>query len=201
MPRSPTARPAPPRVPPRLSVSLSSSPARPDRSADVAASLDALRRVVRALRVSAGRTEEATGLSAAQLFVLEQVTSEPGLSLTELATRTLTDRTSVAAVVERLVTRGLVERGRSAEDRRRVEIRPTPEGIATLVRAPHPPTRRVLDGIARLDDRDLRRLAVGLSRLVQAMGVADEPPGMFFEEAPPARAARSASRRPQARGD
>src|SRR5688572_11186670 len=51
--------PPPPSFPPPQ-VSLSPHPTPPDRPKDVAASLDALRRVVRALRVEAGRTEEAT---------------------------------------------------------------------------------------------------------------------------------------------
>jgi DNA-binding MarR family transcriptional regulator len=153
-----------------------------DREAVAAAALDSIRRVVRALRVAAGRVEEATGLSAAQLFVLQQVAAAPGLSLTALAERTLTDRTSVAAVVERLHARGLVERARAAADRRRVEIRPTRRGARLLARAPHAPTQRVLDAMAALDDRELRRLAAGLAGLTRAMGLADEPARMLFED-------------------
>lgn len=153
------------------------------RSADVAAALDALRRVVRELRLAAGSAATETGLSAAQLFVLQAVAAEPGASLTELAERTLTDRTSVAAVVERLAERGLVARARAAADRRRVEIRLTRAGERVLARAPHAPTRRVLDALDALPDRELRRLAAGLVDLTRAMGIAEAPAALLFDDA------------------
>jgi DNA-binding MarR family transcriptional regulator len=161
-------------------------PARPGgRAADATASLDALRRIVRALRVANVGVEKLTGLSAAQLFVLEQVAAAPHASLSELAARTLTDRTSVAAVVDRLAARGLVRRERSVVDRRRVEIEPTAEGLDVLARAPHPPTRQILQGLDSLDDRELHRLATTLSTLVRAMGIAEDPATMLFEDDAP----------------
>lgn len=145
------------------------------RAADTTAALDALRRIVRELRLANGGVEKGTGLSAAQLYVLAQVAHTPGASLTQLAEQTLTDRTSVAAVVDRLLQRGLVERARSSSDRRRVEIVPTAAGAAILERAPHAPTRRILDALAALDDGALRQVAEGLTRLTQGMGLAHEP--------------------------
>jgi DNA-binding MarR family transcriptional regulator len=156
------------------------------RNSDAAATLDALRRIVRALRVAAGRTEEQTGLSAAQLFVLQQVAARPGLSLSELAERTHTDRTSVAAVVERLTARRLVARRPGARDRRRAEIFAAPAARPLLARAPHPPTRRLLDGVAAMNDRDLRRLALGLAALADAMGLDGGPAPMLFDDREPA---------------
>jgi DNA-binding MarR family transcriptional regulator len=157
-----------------------------------------MRRIVRALRVAARSTEAATGLSAAQLFVLQVVHAEPGRSLTEIAARTLTDRTSVAAVVDRLAERGLVARDRSTADRRRVEIRATPAAGAVLALAPHAPTRRLLDAIEALDDRGLRRLATGLAQLARTMGVDKEPVTMLFEDAPTVRARSRAKAAPRA---
>jgi DNA-binding MarR family transcriptional regulator len=167
------------------------------RRRDVTNALHALRRVVRALRLAAARTEEATGLSPAQLFVLQAVHAEPGSSLSEIAGRTMTDRTSVAAVVARLAERGLVERRRAETDRRRVEIVPTPRARTTLGRAPHAPTHALLEAIKTLSDRDLHHLSLGLTRLVRSMGLSEEPPGMFFEDqVPEASARRPRTRRP-----
>jgi MarR family transcriptional regulator, organic hydroperoxide resistance regulator len=159
------------------------------RDIDTSASVDALRRIVRALRLAATGVEKTTGLSAAQLFVLQRVAEAPGSSLTELAERTLTDRTSVAAVVERLAARGLVDRTRSTADRRRVDVVATPLGAQLLGAAPHPPTMTFLDALRTVDDGDLRLIADGLRRLEQAMGVANEPAGMFFEDTSDTRAA------------
>ena len=154
------------------------------RSRDVAVggTLDAIRRIVRALRVANSGVEKDTGLTAAQLFVLEQVAAAPHSSLSEIAGRTLTDRTSVAAVVDRLVARDLVSRERSTTDRRRVELVATDNGRQVLARAPHPPTRRILKGLESLDDQRLTALASGLGDLVHAMGLTEEPVVMLFED-------------------
>jgi DNA-binding MarR family transcriptional regulator len=144
--------------------------------------LDALRRVVRALRLAASDAERVAGLTAAQLFVLARVTSLPGQSLGELARHTMTDRTSVAAVVERLAERRLVRRLRSKKDQRRVEIYPTQRGARTVADAPHPPTMRVLDAMSKITPRELHALAVGLTQLAEAMGLASEPATMLFDE-------------------
>ena len=174
----------------------------PSTRPDAATALNALRRIVRELRVAAASGENETGLSAAQLFVLQQVAATPGLSLTEIAARTLTDRTSVAAVVDRLLARGIVERRVGAGDRRRSEIFATREGARLLARAPHPPTRRVLDGMLAMRERDLRQLARSLSALATAMRLDDGPAPMLFDDAPatarrrgPAQAATAAARR------
>jgi DNA-binding MarR family transcriptional regulator len=154
------------------------------REAAVASSLDALRRIVRVLRLSATGVEKTTGMSAAQLFVLQCVAAQPGASLSELAERTMTDRTSVAAVVDRLTARGFVERQRSTSDRRRVDVAPTPAGLAILASAPHPPTVTLIGAMTSLDEPNLRCLADGLHLLEQALGVANEPAGMLFEDMP-----------------
>jgi DNA-binding MarR family transcriptional regulator len=165
-------------------------PPRSDRRQQTAAALDGVRRVVRALRVAAGSAESATGLTAAQLFVLQAIRAAPGGSLTEIAARTMTDRTSVRAVVDRLAERGLVDRRPSAADRRRAELVATPAALTMLARAPHPPTRRLLDGLETMDERDLRALARGLGALVAAMHLDGEPAAMLFEDQPVARPPR-----------
>lgn len=176
----------------------------PSARPEAGEALNALRRIVRELRVAAASGEDETGLSAAQLFVLQQVAATAGLSLTEIAGRTLTDRTSVAAVVDRLLARGMVERRVGPGDRRRSEIFATREGARLLARAPHPPTRRVLDGMLAMRERDLRQLARSLSALATAMRLDDQPAPMLFDDAPaaarrpgsgPARAAAAGPRR------
>src|SRR5882724_4856948 len=96
-------------------------------SRDARAVLDAIRRVVRLLRQSAREAEKRTGLSAAQLFVLQQLRAAGGaLTPGELAERTLTHQSSISVVVKRLVAARLVSRARSPSDRRRVELSLTP---------------------------------------------------------------------------
>ncbi|HTK50021.1 MAG TPA: MarR family winged helix-turn-helix transcriptional regulator [Gemmatimonadaceae bacterium] len=173
------------------------SPASSPRPA-VAQSVDAIRRILRALRLAARETQVAAGLSAAQLFVLHALSDGDEASLSDLAARTLTDRSSVAAVVDRLLDAKLVVRGTAAADRRRAAITLTAAGRAVLARAPEPPGALLISALQALPERRVAALADGLTALVGAMGVSGDAAGMLFEDgessAPRKRAARSARR-------
>jgi DNA-binding MarR family transcriptional regulator len=148
----------------------------------VTASVDAFRRILRALRLASTKTQMAAGLSAAQLFVLRAVQDGAEASLSEIAGRTLTDRSSVAAVVDRLLAGGLVERGTSGVDRRRAAITIRPEGRRVLRRAPAPPTALLVAGLEQVAPGQLQALAEGLGALTDAMGLSAQDPGMLFED-------------------
>ena len=169
-------------MPTRTAELTSAAPAAPCRDEATHAALAAVRRLVRALRLSARRVESTTGLSAAQLFVLRQIAATPGVSLTELGAQTLSDRTTVRFLVDRLAAAGLVERGRSEQDRRRATVRLSAAGEALLRDAPLAPTTELLAGFARLPDGDLRTLATALTRLTDGMGLGREPAGMLFAD-------------------
>jgi DNA-binding MarR family transcriptional regulator len=135
--------------------------------------LNGIRRLDRGLRVAAREVQRATGLSAAQLFVLEQLVKAPGASLNDLATLTLTDRSSVSVVVDRLVAAGLASRSPSREDRRRAEVHITAAGRKILDRAPPAPTDLLLAGLRKLSSSRRRSLGIALTELNQRLGFRD----------------------------
>ena len=153
-----------------------------DRKA-IVASVDSIRRLLRALRIAARATLATAGVSAAQLFVLRALVDGEAASLTDLGERTMTDRTSVTAVVDRLVQGGLVTKATSDEDRRRASIRITPKGRTVLRGAPRPPTALLIEALERVEPAELRRIERGLSSLTRAMGIDGEPAAMLFEDA------------------
>jgi DNA-binding MarR family transcriptional regulator len=144
--------------------------------------MDAIRRIVRALRVASRGAERRVGVSAAQLFVLHTLAEDGPLSINALAARTLTHQSSVSVVVQRLVDRGLVGRARSASDRRRLELSLTPHGRRILARSPGPAQDKLIGSIEAMAPRDRRQLAALLTQLVRAAGLDGQTPGMFFEE-------------------
>jgi DNA-binding MarR family transcriptional regulator len=137
---------------------------KPDR-ATARAILDGVRRLERGLRLAARHVERVTGVSGAQLFVLQHLSEARATSLNELAGRTLTDRSSVSTVVDRLVAMGLVRRAVSPRDRRQFEMRITPKGLRTLRKAPPAPTDILIAGIRRLP----RTRAAALGRTLAAL--------------------------------
>lgn len=154
-----------------------------DTRPGVAKSVDAFRRILRALRLAEHTTRVTAGVSAAQLFVLQALADGNEASLSEIAARTLTDRSSVAAVVERLVHAGLASREPSRADRRRAAITITRKGRNLLGRAPEAPAALLVSGLAALTDAQLVPLARGLEDLTRVMRLRDKPAGMLFEDA------------------
>jgi DNA-binding MarR family transcriptional regulator len=157
-------------------------------SKDATRVVEALRRLVRALRASAGVVERATGLSGAQLFVLRSLAASPAASLQELAARVLTDPSSASVVVARLVEQGLVERRGDPRDRRRVELSLTAAGRTRLRRAPATAQERLVATVRALPADTRAELAWTLDSIVRSIGADEAPAAMFFE--PDGRAVR-----------
>jgi DNA-binding MarR family transcriptional regulator len=145
------------------------------------AALRGLRTIIAVLSRSARAIEARTGVTNAQLFILQQLQADEALGINDLAARARTGQSAVSIVVRRLVRRGLVHRRRLVADGRRVGVSLTVAGRALVCQAPEPPTTRLLAAVGGLDYEDLRALARGVTALVPAMGVAGETPPMLFE--------------------
>ena len=152
-----------------------------ERQQDEAEVLNSFRRILQALRLAAVQTHNETGVSAAQLYVLEQLEALGSMSINQLAHATMTDRSSVADVVDRLAHRKLVRRTVSPEDKRRASVQLTDKGRTLLAKAPQAPTAQLLEGLGRLTSSELHALANGLDRLVRELGIQDTPTTLLFE--------------------
>lgn len=182
--------------------SASSRPRATSAKADsppVAASVDAFRRILRALRLAARKSELATGLSAAQSFVLSAAAAAPGCSVNEIAEATMTDRSSVAAIIDRLVEQGFLKREQHDEDRRRASITITARGRRAMAKSAPPPTSLLIGGLRGLPSTRLTALSRGLVALTEEMGIANEPAEMFFEDARSRRSRQSRKKSPKGR--
>ncbi len=92
----------------------------------------------------------ASGLTPRQFAVLTMVAEEEGLTQTDLVERTGIDRSTLADIVGRLLTRGLIHRRRAKEDARAYAIKLTPQGAKAL--------REAQPGAATTDTRLLANL-------------------------------------------
>jgi DNA-binding MarR family transcriptional regulator len=144
--------------------------------------VDALRRIVRVLHRSHRRAEQRWQLSAAQLLVLQRLAEAPSLSVNELADRTYTHQSTVSVVITRLVGRGLVRRSRANDDARRAELALTASGRALLQRAMSSALTQLFDALDAMPTARLRVIGGCLDRVVEALGIGNEPARMFFEE-------------------
>jgi len=144
--------------------------------------VEALRRLVRLLHDSARMAQGRTGISGAQLFVLRTLAEHPGLSINDLAERTMTHQSSVSVVVSRLLVRGLVARAPSSDDRRRQLVTLTPRGRALYRRSPPVAQERIVEAVRKLSPARRHGLSDGLQALAKALGVSARGASMFFED-------------------
>jgi len=148
----------------------------------IAEALQNVRAVVEALSKSARSVENKTGVTNAQLFLLQQIRAGRHLTVNELAALAMTTQSTVSIVLSRLESKGLVKRTRSPADRRSVVLQLTAAGKRLLRRAPRPATSEVLRALARLSEEELTAVSRGLGALGRELGLAVKPPSMLFEE-------------------
>src|SRR6476659_4631332 len=148
----------------------------------IESSMNAVRSVVRALRINTRAIESKMGISLAQLFVLQQLADRPASSLNELADRTATHQSSVSVVVRRLVDSGYVSRTTSAHDKRRIEIDVTPTGRGLLADAPSTIQLQLVTSLRGMTVSDQTMLADLLERWLREAKIDIASPPMLGEE-------------------
>jgi DNA-binding MarR family transcriptional regulator len=151
--------------------------------AELAQLLDSTRRLAEAVSRADRVAQQYFELSGAQLFVLRLLAEAPAQSVNDLAARTGTHQSTVSIVVGRLVARGLVSRGPSPADGRRVTLTLTRAGRALLRRSPESAPARLEAALTRLPAGERRLLARALARLAGEL-TEGEPRGDVPAESP-----------------
>jgi DNA-binding MarR family transcriptional regulator len=163
-------------------------------STDTRRVLDAIRRIVRVLRLASRDAEKRVGLSAAQLFVLQKLAEGGVPSVNDLAERTHTHQSSVSVVVRRLVERGLADRVRSRSDARQAEVSVTTAGKGVLRSAPTAAQDRIVDALEHMNASAVHELAGAMETLVHHLGVDGTVAPMLFEDESPKGGGRRSAR-------
>lgn len=143
--------------------------------------LDGIRFIVHRLRTSSREAERRIGLSAAQLFVLQQISEHDDLSINDLAARTYTHQSSVSVVVSRLVRRGLARRRPAPGDARRSALSLSDKGRRLLAVAPETTQTDIIHALKRLPDRRRREFAQVMRQMTHFMGAGRGRAVMFFD--------------------
>ena len=144
--------------------------------------MDAIRTIVQNLRVSSRKCELESGLSGAQLFVLQKLKGRKPLSIKELAEQTLTHPSSVSVVVARLCEKNLITRQQSKSDARSVELAITDLGRTTLRSAPKTAQEELSHALDAMTEGNRSQLAELLLELTEKAGFGGIEPPLFFEE-------------------
>jgi DNA-binding MarR family transcriptional regulator len=154
-----------------------------------ALALERVRTLISALSHSARGVERSTGVTNAQLFLLQQLAEADSLSVNDLAARARTQQSTVSIVVARLVRAGLATKRKSVDDGRIAAVSLTPKGRRLVGYAPASPAAALLRAIEELSDREACALGDGLGALIGALDLSPPAVTMLFEHAPTRRSA------------
>ena len=152
------------------------------RPADTAEIVQGLRRIVKALHTYSQDVRVAYGLTGPQLWALKTLQRGGRMAAGELANALAVHQSSISALVDRLVDRGLVRRLRGRDDRRFVDIELTKRGAALVKDAPEPAQGRLLHALEAMPTLEVRRVRDAVDRLVEAMEAGDVKARFFFSD-------------------
>lgn len=131
--------------------------------------LVALRRIIRAVDLHSRRLIQKTGLSGPQVVLLQIMGQGGTVTAGELARRASLSQATVTTILDRLEERGLVQRQRSADDKRRVHVALTEKGNEALAIAPHLLQDNFVKAFTALPDWEQHLLIASLERVAHMM--------------------------------
>lgn len=148
----------------------------------VTEALDAYVKLLRASRAVLARVEPrlaAAGLTPTQFGVLEAILHKGPLSQRELSRKVLTSAGNMTDLIDKLETRGLVQRTRQRHDRRAVRVELTPDGHALIEPLFAQHAGDIAVAMGALSGEELRQLGSLLRKLGLA---AADAPGLLTRE-------------------
>lgn len=120
------------------------------------------------------QVEQTCGISGSQLWVLREVSEEPGIGVSALAGKLSIHQSTCSQLVEALVTRGYLSKLRLGEDQRRVGLTLTKAAIKLLAGAPRPAEGLLPTALSELSNQSLLTLSAHLDKLVAELRVQDK---------------------------
>ena len=131
--------------------------------------LIALRKVIRATDLHSKYLAKNTGLTTAQLLILQSIQNMGEVSIGEISKKISLSQATVTSILDRLVDKGLVYRERSTEDKRKVHAYLTEDAVALIKDAPAPLQEQFTKQFRALNEWEQSMMISSLQRIAQMM--------------------------------
>ncbi|MDD5272691.1 MAG: MarR family winged helix-turn-helix transcriptional regulator, partial [Methylovulum sp.] len=118
--------------------------------------------------------ETQSGVSSAQLWMLWELSKQPGLRVTELAKALSIHHSTASNLLDKLAKKKLIQKERVNTDQRVVTVTLTAAGEALMATAPAPPQGILQHAIFELPEPTLKSLNKHLGVLVKEMAIKDD---------------------------
>lgn len=131
--------------------------------------LVALRKVIRAIDIRSKELSRDVGLTGPQLIVLQQVGKNPGVMVKEIAQSITLSPATVTSILDRMESRGHVNRVRSTQDKRKVGVFLTDAGQSLLDKAPLPLQEHFLNRFNAIEEWEQSQMVATMQRIATMM--------------------------------
>jgi DNA-binding MarR family transcriptional regulator len=118
--------------------------------------------------------EQNCGVTGSQLWILQEVAKTPYIGVSELANRLSIHQSTCSQLVEKLVTRGLINKERSKDDQRRVGLCLTEGASKILKNAPGPAEGILPEALNALPESALLTLDKSLIEIIDQLRIRDD---------------------------
>ncbi|GFE60710.1 MarR family winged helix-turn-helix transcriptional regulator [Geobacter sp. AOG2] len=132
--------------------------------------IDNLRRSIKAINEYSKNAEKETGLTGHQLWVIKIVASSAPIKVSDLARQMYLHPATVVGILDRLASKGLVQRRRSTEDKRVVEIDLTAEGRIVVDKVPEVAEGMLARKLEILPQNRLSHVSKGMKEIARILG-------------------------------
>lgn len=129
----------------------------------------ALRRIVRAIDMHSRHLVEHFSVTGPQLVALQELARLGKVSVGVLARNVHVSHPTMTGILDRLERRGLVQRTRDTQDRRRMSVTPTAVGLTLLDDAPSPLQDHFRSEFSRLQEWEQTHMLATLQRIAAMM--------------------------------
>ena len=131
--------------------------------------LVALRKVIRAIDIRSKELSRDVGLTGPQLIVLQEVGKHPGVMVKEIAQSITLSPATVTSILDRMESRGHVNRVRSTQDKRKVGVFLTDAGQLLLDKAPLPLQEHFLKRFNAIEGWEQSQMVATMQRIATMM--------------------------------
>ncbi|KZN51973.1 MarR family winged helix-turn-helix transcriptional regulator [Pseudoalteromonas luteoviolacea] len=146
--------------------------------------LVSIRKVIRAIDLHSKQLNKSSGLTGPQLLIMQEIARVKGVTASQIAKHVNLSAATVTNILDRLESRGLVERVRSAQDKRRVSLFLSPQGKNLLIDAPQPLQEHFIQKFCELEEWEQSLLLSSMQRIATMMDANELDAAPVLEIAP-----------------
>ncbi len=143
--------------------------------------LVALRRVMRAVDLRSKQLSRDVGLTGPQLLVMQNINECSGIMVKDIAKNINLSPATITNILDRLEAKGLAQRIRSTQDKRKVGVFLTERGEAAIVDSPRPLQEHFVERFHQLKEWEQSQMVATMQRIASMMDAEGIDASPFLE--------------------